>query len=50
VRVEGLSVAEAAEALGITPGMVKIRTYRARRALERLMMEEGGPDGDPVLE
>jgi len=34
VKLEGLSVAQAAEVLGITPGMVKIRTHRARVALE----------------
>ncbi len=33
VKFEGLSVAEAAEALGITRGMVKIRTHRATAAL-----------------
>lgn len=33
VKFEGLSVAETAEALGITRGMVKIRTHRATAAL-----------------
>jgi RNA polymerase sigma-70 factor, ECF subfamily len=33
--LEGLSVAAAAEALGITPGMVKIRSHRAREALRQ---------------
>lgn len=33
VKFEGLSVAEAAEVLGITRGMVKIRTHRATTAL-----------------
>lgn len=33
VRVEGLSVAETAEVLGITRAMVKIRTHRAATAL-----------------
>ena len=33
--VEGLSIAAAAEALGITPGMVKIRSHRAREALRQ---------------
>lgn len=37
VKLEGLSVAEAAEVLGITPGMVKIRTHRAKKALERAL-------------
>jgi RNA polymerase sigma-70 factor (ECF subfamily) len=37
VKLEGLSVAQAAEVLGITPGMVKIRTHRARVALERAL-------------
>ncbi len=35
VRFEGLSVAETAEVLGITPGMVKIRTHRATAALRK---------------
>lgn len=48
VRFEGLSVAEAAEVLGITQGMVKIRTHRAAAALRLAMarrlrgVEEGG--------
>lgn len=33
VKLEGLSVAETAEALGITRGMVKIRAHRAAAAL-----------------
>ena len=33
VKLEGLSVAEAAEVLGITRGMVKIRSHRATVAL-----------------
>ena len=33
VNVEGLSVAEAANALGITPGNVKVRAHRARQLL-----------------
>jgi DNA-directed RNA polymerase specialized sigma24 family protein len=37
----GSSVAEAAQALGITPGTVKSRTYYALRAL-RLAIEELG--------
>jgi RNA polymerase sigma factor (sigma-70 family) len=40
VKLEGLSVAQAAEVLGITPGMVKIRTYRARVALKRALRRE----------
>lgn len=35
VKFEGLSVAETAEVLGITQGMVKIRTYRATAALRK---------------
>jgi RNA polymerase sigma-70 factor (ECF subfamily) len=35
VKLEGLSVAEAAEALGISPGNVKIRTHRAAEALRQ---------------
>ena len=37
VKFEGLSVAEAAEVLGITRGMVKIRTHRATAALRKAM-------------
>lgn len=37
VKFEGLSVAEVAEVLGITRGMVKIRTHRATAALRRAM-------------
>lgn len=37
VKFEGLSVAEAAEVLGITRAMVKIRTFRATAALRRAM-------------
>jgi RNA polymerase sigma-70 factor (ECF subfamily) len=40
VKLEGLSVAQAAEVLGITPGMVKIRTHRAKRALEEALAAE----------
>ena len=43
VKLEGLSVAQAAEVLGITPGMVKIRTYRARVALKRALSRKGYP-------
>jgi RNA polymerase sigma-70 factor (ECF subfamily) len=40
VNVEGLSVPEVAEALGITPANVKVRAYRARRLLiETLKLE-----------
>jgi RNA polymerase sigma-70 factor (ECF subfamily) len=37
VKFEGLSVAETAEVLGITRGMVKIRTHRATVALRAAM-------------
>jgi RNA polymerase sigma-70 factor (ECF subfamily) len=37
VKFEGLSVAETAEVLGITRGMVKIRTHRATVALRKAM-------------
>jgi hypothetical protein len=46
VKLEGLSVAQAAEVLGITPGMVKIRTYRARVALKKALTR-GSHDGRP---
>jgi DNA-directed RNA polymerase specialized sigma24 family protein len=35
VKLEGLSVAEAALVLGTTPGNVKTRTHRAAEALRR---------------
>lgn len=35
IRLEGLPVARVARRLGITPGMVKIRTFRAAAALRR---------------
>jgi len=60
LKVEGLSVAEAAEVLGITRGMVKVRAYRAALALRKghLQRERTGTsvleldaqpvqDGDP---
>jgi RNA polymerase sigma-70 factor (ECF subfamily) len=37
VKFEGLSVADAAEVLGITRGMVKARTHRATAALRKAM-------------
>ncbi len=37
VKFDGLSVAETAEVLGITRGMVKIRTHRATAALRKAM-------------
>lgn len=37
VKFEGLSVSETAEILGITRGMVKIRTHRATAALRKAM-------------
>ena len=46
VKLEGLSVAQAAEVLGITPGMVKIRTHRARVALKRALSRRSH-DGRP---
>jgi RNA polymerase sigma-70 factor (ECF subfamily) len=35
VKLDGLSVAEAAQVLGTTPGNVKVRTHRAAEALRR---------------
>ena len=46
VKLQSLSVAQAAEVLGITPGMVRIRTYRARVALKRAL-GRGSHDGRP---
>jgi RNA polymerase sigma-70 factor, ECF subfamily len=42
VKLEGLSVKEAAEVLGITPGMVKVRAYRAKQALEEDLARRAG--------
>lgn len=47
LKVEGLSVAEAAEVLGITRGMVKVRAHRATVALRSAQgRRDRGPDGD----
>ena len=44
LKVEGLSVAECAEVLGITRGMVKVRAHRATVALRGAQLQrEGGP-------
>jgi RNA polymerase sigma-70 factor (ECF subfamily) len=40
VEVEGLSIAGAAEVLGITPNNVKQRVFRARRLLEQLLGDD----------
>jgi len=48
VKFEGLSVSETAEVLGITRGMVKIRTHRATAALREAMsrrLSEGSDAG-----
>jgi RNA polymerase sigma-70 factor, ECF subfamily len=53
VRFEGLSVAEAAEVLGITRGMVKIRVHRATAALRQAvgprLDDAPGPAAPPAL-
>lgn len=36
----GFDTAQAADALGIEPGLVKVRLHRARQALRRLLEEE----------
>ena len=44
---EGLSQAEAATALGISPGAARVRMHRARkRALKALERLQGGPPGN----
>ena len=44
--IEGLSTAETAQVLGISPGAVKVRLHRARLALrERLALLFAGPPG-----
>jgi RNA polymerase sigma-70 factor (ECF subfamily) len=49
VRFEGLSVAETAEVLGITRGMVKIRTHRATAALrEAIARRFRRSSGEPI--
>ncbi len=49
VKFEDLSVAEAAEVLGVTRGMVKIRTHRATVALrEAVARRQGGPPKPPT--
>jgi RNA polymerase sigma-70 factor, ECF subfamily len=51
VKLEGLSVAQAAEVLGITPGMVKIRTHRAKVALASALVRGPRSAGDgPVAD
>ena len=42
LRVEGLSIAESAQVLGITRGMVKIRAYRATVALRSAELRRSG--------
>ncbi|BDG01482.1 RNA polymerase sigma factor [Anaeromyxobacter oryzae] len=46
VKLEGLSVAEAAEVLGITRGMVKVRAHRATAALRKAVARRlrGAPE------
>ncbi len=39
VHLEGLSLAEAAEALGWSPTVVKLRTFRARRKLRNIISQ-----------
>jgi RNA polymerase sigma-70 factor (ECF subfamily) len=43
VQLEGLSVAEAAERAGVSPGALKVRAHRGYRAL-RLRLGEGFGD------
>lgn len=42
-----LTISETAEVLGIPPGTVKSRLYKAKRALRQALDAEGGPDDRP---
>ena len=46
IRFEGLSHAEAAEALGVTVNSVKLRTHRALEALRDVLGQDEPTDGD----
>jgi RNA polymerase sigma-70 factor (ECF subfamily) len=39
-EIEGLSIEETAEALGVAPGTVKTRLHRAKRRLQQLLAPE----------
>ena len=45
---ERLPAPELAQVLDIEPGTVRVRLHRARRAVERVLTELVGPDGEPV--
>jgi RNA polymerase sigma-70 factor (ECF subfamily) len=47
LRFEGLSVAEAAIALGTTPGAVKVRAFRAYEALRAAIEKSAKVKGEP---
>ncbi len=40
LHVEGLSVAEAAERVGVSPGALKVRAHRGYRALRALLWRD----------
>jgi RNA polymerase sigma-70 factor (ECF subfamily) len=45
---EHLPATELAAVLDLEPGTVRVRLHRARRALERVLAELVGPEGEPV--
>jgi len=45
VYIEGLSVEEASKLLGWSSAKVKVRSFRARQKLQRLLKEKGSKDG-----
>jgi RNA polymerase sigma factor (sigma-70 family) len=44
LQLRGLSVAEAALRVGVSPGALKVRAHRGYRALRERLKDSGGPD------
>ena len=42
VQIEGLSIAEAAERIGVSAGALKVRAHRGYKAIRRALRGEGG--------